>query len=88
MILDWDEIVDKALEREEVHLVQTGCSDELEILARRVIGILYRNSIDADTDEIFIQQFRRLTSLDEDSQIRNYYQNAFNWWTTAYTGRY
>ena len=86
--MDWDEIVDKALEREEVHLVQTGFSDELEILARRVIGILYRNSIDADTDEIFIQQFRRLTSLDEDSQIRNYYQNAFNWWTTAYTGRY
>ena len=84
--VNWDEIIDLALERGEMEFIYINCTDDLEILARRVIGIIYKTDSQTDTTDIFQQQFLRLTSVDDKASIERYYVLALEWWTKAYAG--
>ena len=57
--VNWDEVLDLALERGEIEFIYVNCTDDLEILARRIIGIIYKNDSQTDTKDIFQQQFQR-----------------------------
>lgn len=82
----WDEIIDLALEQGEIEFIYVNCTDDLEILARRVIGIIYKNDNQVDTTDIFQQQFQRLTAVDEKASLERYHGLALEWWTKAYAG--